>query len=83
MEEGVVEVIPLLHPVSWGNYSHWIPVLSTKTIPVRHARSGIRGRPSFSFGPGFGNNGSTLAHRSSLTSGLAMPMTPRDGCHFW
>jgi energy-coupling factor transporter ATP-binding protein EcfA2 len=68
-------VMPHPHPISWGRSSHWIPVFITKTIPVRQARSGIRGRRSFFFGPGFGSNGSTIDHNSSLTSGLAMQNT--------
>jgi hypothetical protein len=75
-------VIPLPHPISCGRYSHGMPVIKTKMIPVRHARSGMRGRPSFFFGPGFGSNGSTIAHNSSLTSSLAMQNSPHGTGHF-
>jgi hypothetical protein len=76
------QVIPLPQPISWGRYSHWIPVFSTKTMPVRQARSGTRGRPVFFFGRGFGINGATTAHNSSLTSGLAMQQTLQGRGHF-
>ena len=33
--------LPLDRRISCGRSSHWMPVLSTKTIPVKHARSGI------------------------------------------
>ena len=76
------QVIPLPHPISCGRYSHWIPVFNTNTIPVRHDRSGMRGRPAFFFGRGFGNNGTTTSHSSSLTSGLAMQNTLHGRGHF-
>jgi hypothetical protein len=76
------QVIPLPHPISCGRYSHWIPVFNTNTIPVRHARSGIGGRPTFFFGRGFGNNGSTTSHSSSLTRSFAMQHTLHGPGHF-
>jgi hypothetical protein len=76
------QVIPLPHPSSCGRYSHGIPVFSTNTIPVRHARSGTRGRPAFFLGPGRGNNGSTTDHSSSLTSILAMQQMSQGPDHF-
>jgi hypothetical protein len=39
--------MPLPQPSSRGKYSHGVPVLSTNRIPVRAARSLIRGRPPF------------------------------------
>jgi hypothetical protein len=75
-------VIPLPHPISCGRYSHWMPVFNTNTIPVKQARSGTRGRPAFFFGRGFGNNGATTSHNSSLTSVLAMQHTPHGLDHF-
>lgn len=44
------QVMPLTPKTSRGNSSHWIPVLRTKTIPRRHARSLARGRPPFRCG---------------------------------
>ena len=76
------QVIPLPQPISCGRYSHWIPVFNTNTIPLRHARSGIGGRPGFFFGRGGGISGSTTAHNSSLTSGLAMQRALHDQGHF-
>ncbi|EPD63629.1 hypothetical protein HMPREF1211_00040 [Streptomyces sp. HGB0020] len=60
-------VIPEPKPSSWGRYSHWMPVCSTNRIPHKACRSGIRGLPSTSFGPGWGNNGSISDHSSSET----------------
>jgi hypothetical protein len=60
-------VMPEPKPNSWGRYSHWMPVCSTNRIPHSACRSGIRGRPSTSFGPGLGSNGSTSDHSSSET----------------
>lgn len=68
-------VTPLPHPISWGNISQGMPLLRTKTMPVRAARSGTRGRPPFGFGGSGGNNGSMISHSSSLTSGFFMPLT--------
>ena len=65
---------PLPHPNSAGNRFHGSPVRSTKMIPVRHARSGTRGRPPFGFGGAFGSSGSTARHSSSDTNGLLMPL---------
>ncbi len=33
------QVIPLLHPISLGRYSHPIPVINTNSIPVKALRS--------------------------------------------
>ena len=44
------QVMPLLQPNSCGSISHGIPLRRTKTIPVRQARSGSRGRPPFGCG---------------------------------
>lgn len=41
---------------------------STNKIPNSACRSGIRGLPSTSFGPGSGNNGSISSHSSSDTN---------------
>lgn len=76
------QVIPLPQPISRGRYSHGIPVVSTNTIPLKHARSGTRGRPGFFFGRGSGSKGSTTFHNSSLTSGVAMQQTSQGSSHF-
>lgn len=60
-------VMPEPKPSSWGRYSHWMPVCSTNRIPHNACRSGTRGRPSTSFGPGSGSNGSMSDHSSSDT----------------
>lgn len=61
------QVMPEPKPSSWGRYSHWIPVCSTNRIPHNAWRSGTRGRPATSFGPGSGSNGSMSDHSSSDT----------------
>jgi hypothetical protein len=66
------QVIPEPQPISGGNNSQGIPDFSTKTIPVKAARSPTRGRPPLGLGGSGGNSGATRAHNSSLMSGLAM-----------
>lgn len=61
------QVIPEPKPSSCGRYSHWIPVCSTNRVPHNACRSGTRGRPATSFGPGSGSNGSMSDHSSSDT----------------
>jgi hypothetical protein len=61
------QVIPEPKPNSCGRYSHWMPVCSTNRIPHSACRSGTRGLPSTSFGPGTGSNGSMSDHSSSDT----------------
>lgn len=72
------QLIPEPQPISAGRSSHGMPVLSTKTIPVSAARSGIGGRPPFGFGRGGGSRGATAAQRSSGTRGRAMPAPTRQ-----
>jgi hypothetical protein len=67
------QVEPLPQPSSAGSRPQGRPVFSTKMIPVRHARSGTRGRPPFGFGSSFGSSGSIASHNSSDTNGLLMP----------
>jgi hypothetical protein len=69
------QVIPDPHPISGGSISQGMPLLSTKMMPARQARSGTRGRPPFGFGGSFGSNGSTIVHNASLTNGLLMPLS--------
>lgn len=69
-------VIPDPQPISWGRYSHGIPVLSTNKIPVKTSRFGTGGRPPLGLGGGFGSSGSINSHSSSLSSGLAISVLP-------
>jgi hypothetical protein len=71
------QVMPEPQPSSCGNISHGMPDLSTKTMPVKQSRSGTRGRPPLGLGGSDGSSGATIAHSSSLTSGLAMSQV----CH--
>lgn len=64
------QVTPLPQPISGGSISQGMPLLSTKRIPVKAARSGTRGRPPFGLGGSGGNSGLMLSHRASLTNGL-------------
>ena len=67
------QVMPEPQPISWGRSSQAMPVLSTKRIPVRAARSGKGFRPGYRnrrfF---FGSNGSMICHNSSSSIGFAM-----------
>ena len=72
------QVIPLPQPISWGRYSHGIPVLRTKRIPIsawrfpRGLRPGNRLRRGF----GAGSNGSMIFHNPSDKIGFAMIAPP-------
>jgi hypothetical protein len=73
------QVNPEPKPSSCGRCIHGIPVCSTNRIPDSACRSDNRFRPGFrTRRVTFGNNGSTSAHNSSLTShgGLALIDTP-------
>jgi hypothetical protein len=59
------QVTPEPQPISGGSSSHGMPLLSTKRMPVRAARSGTRGRPPLGLGGSDGNSGSMMAHNSS------------------
>ena len=67
-------VIPEPQPNSCGRSSHGSPVRSTKRMPAKHFRSGMRGRPPWGFGALSGSNGSMISHSSSDTMGGAMPL---------
>ena len=58
-----------------------MPLLSTKMIPVRQARSGTRGRPPLGLGGSGGSKGSMMVHRSSLTSDLLLPLGHQTSRH--
>jgi hypothetical protein len=65
-------LMPQPQPISWGSISQGMPLLSTKRIPLRAARSGMRGRPPLGLGGSGGNNGWITCHSSSLTKGCLM-----------
>jgi hypothetical protein len=66
-------VIPDPHASSRGSICHGMPPRRTKTMPVRHARSGTRGRPPFGRGGELGRSGSTRSHNASESSAAAIP----------
>jgi hypothetical protein len=66
------QVTPLPQPISWGSISQGMPLFSTKMMPVRAARSSMRGLPPSGLGGSSGNSGSTISQSSSLTNSLAM-----------
>ena len=66
------QVIPDPQPISFGSISQGMPLFSTKTMPVRAARSSMRGLPPWGFGGSGGRSGSMVSHSSSVTSSLAM-----------
>ena len=65
-------VIPDPHPSSCGSICHGMPLRRTNRIPVRHARSGTRGRPPFGRWGGAGKNGSTRSHNGTGSSAAAI-----------
>jgi len=62
-------------PSSCASICQEMPLRRTKTIPVRHAGSGTRGRPPFGRGGELGRSGSTRSHSASGISGTAIPST--------
>src|SRR3989440_741258 len=64
------QVTPLPQPISWGSISHGMPLLSTKMMPVKAARSGTRGQPPLGLGGSGGRSGAIVSHNVSLTNGL-------------
>jgi hypothetical protein len=67
------QVIPDPQPISGGKYSHGKPVASTKRMPRRTSRFGMRGRPPFDFSGSGGSKGSMTAQSSSVINCFAMP----------
>jgi hypothetical protein len=69
------QVTPEPHPISWGSISQGMPLLRTKTIPVKQARSSTGRRPRL---PGRalwrGSNGLTISQSSSGTKGSAIAL---------
>jgi hypothetical protein len=66
------QVIPEPQPISLGSISQGIPLLSTNRMPLRAARSSMRGLPPWGLGGSSGSSGSIISQSSSLTSSLAM-----------
>ena len=66
-------VTPEPQPSSNGSICHGMPVRSTNKMPVRAARAETRGRPPRGINGSAGSSGSTINHRESGTSGLAIP----------
>ena len=67
------QVMPEPQPISWGRSSHAIPVLRTKRMPLRTARSGRGFRPGYRHRLFFfGSNGSMILHSSSSRICFAM-----------
>jgi hypothetical protein len=60
--------MPLPQPISWGSISQGMPLLRTKRMPVRAARSGTGGRPPFGLRRRFGRSGAIRAHNLSPTN---------------
>jgi hypothetical protein len=54
-------------------HCHGMPLRRTKTMPVRHARSGRRGRPPFSRAGELGRSGSIRSHNASGSSAAVIP----------
>jgi hypothetical protein len=69
------QVIPDPQPISVGRYSHGQPLISTKMIPVRAARSATRGRP-VRWGEPRGRCGSISSHSASSSKGFAIVGPP-------
>src|SRR5215212_8230740 len=66
------QVMPEPQPISWGSISQGMPLFKTNRMPVRAARSSMRGLPPLGFGGSSGSSGSITSHSSSVTSFLAM-----------
>jgi hypothetical protein len=66
------QVIPDPQPISFGSISQGIPLFSTKTMPVRAARSSMRGLPPWGFGGSGGRSASMVSRKSSVTNSLAI-----------
>lgn len=73
------QVIPLPQPSSWGSSSQGIPVRSTNKIPVKAARSGIRGLPPFDLEGSGGRRGWITCQSSSEIIDLAIHQSYQIG----
>jgi hypothetical protein len=76
------QVMPLPQPISLGSISQGMPLRRTKRMPVKVARSDMRGRPPFGFGFSGGNSGATYSHSLSSRRGriLRPSITRRRFC---
>jgi len=72
LEASPEQVMPEPQLISWGSISQGMPLLSTKMMPVRAARSSIRGLPPLDLRGNSGKSGSIPPHTSSVTSNLAL-----------
>ncbi len=76
------QVTPDPQPISWGSISHGMPLLRTKTMPVRQARASTGGRPRFpGRALGRGSRGSMIAQSSSGTRGSAITISRNAVVH--
>lgn len=66
------QVEPDPQPISLGSQDQGKPVRRTKMMPRSTSRLETRGRPPLGLFASGGNSGSTTAHSSSLTMGLAI-----------
>ena len=66
------QVMPEPQPISWGSISQGMPLFSTNRMPVRVARSSMRGLPPLGLAGSSGSSGSITSHSSSVTSYLAI-----------
>jgi hypothetical protein len=67
-------VIPEPHSSSCGSICQGMRLRRTNKMPVRQARSEIRGRPPFGRRGAVGKNGSTRSHNGSGSSAAAIPV---------
>src|SRR5215218_4405418 len=74
----LLQTPPAAHPRAAAHLlgqsiSQGMPLFSTKIMPVRAARSSMRGLPPLDLGGSSGNSGSITSQSSSVTSSLAIP----------
>jgi len=81
------QVMPLPQPISWGSISQGMPLLRTKRMPVRAARSETGGRPPFGLRRLTGRSGAIRAHNlSPINAAVTAPVykgaisRPVSGC---
>src|SRR6266436_4437636 len=71
------QVMPEPQPSSFGSISQGMPLRRTNTMPLRHTRSAIRGRPPCGLGLGNGKRGSITSRKMSGTGAAAIAGPPR------
>src|SRR5215207_7597499 len=72
------QVMALPQPIFFGSISQGMPLLSTKMMPLRAARSSTRGLPPSGLGGSSGKSDSIISHSSLLTNSLAILPTYPD-----